>query len=232
MKTTSPYIPLLFASALLIAYLGGCAHEPAGVRPAPEIYQEATALAKKGKVDKAAEKFMEVRTYYPGDELARKSLLSTGDLYFDNELYESALQSYQEFRLLYPTDPQAGYALFRIGMSNFKQIDSFDRDQTQTVKAIQSFDNFLSSYPTSPLVKEAKDDLLHARTVLAKHYMYIGKFYLKKKEYVGACKRFEYVKSNFEGIPLEDDLQALITTACTTGPALPKEKSWWKRLFG
>jgi outer membrane protein assembly factor BamD len=228
MKTTSRHLALFFLSVLFIAYLAGCAHEPAGVRPASEIYQEATVLAKKGKVDKAAEKFMEVRTYYPGDELAKKSLLATADLYYDNELYESALQSYEEFRLLYPTDTEAGYSLFRIGLSHFKQLSTYDRDQTETVKAVQAFENFLTSYPSSPYVQAAKDNLLNARTVLAKHYMYIGKFYLNKKDYTGACKRFEYVKGNFSGIPLEDDLNALILESCTTGPAQPVKKPWWK----
>ena len=231
MKTTIRLLLILLLPALCIAYLAGCAHEPTGIRPAPEIFQEASDLAKDGKVDKAAEKFMEVRTYYPGDELARKSLLATADLYFDNELYESALQSYEEFRLLYPTDPQAGYALFRVGMSYFKQMSTFDRDQTQTVKAINAFESFLASYPSSPYVQTAKDNLLEARKVLAKNYLTIGKFYLKQKDYKGACKRFQYVQKNFAGVPVEDDVADLISRSCSTGPEQPAQKPWWKRLF-
>jgi outer membrane protein assembly factor BamD len=217
MKTTRRYLSLIVLSALFFLYLAGCAHKPEGVLPAPEIFQEATKLAKKGKVDQAAEKFMEVRTYYPGDELARKSLLATGDLYYDNELYESALQSYEEFRLLYPTDPEAGYALFRIGLSHFKQMSTYDRDQTETVKAIQAFENFLSTYATSPYVPAAKDNLGSAKSVLAKSYLYVGKFYLKRGDNAAACKRFQYVRSNFPGVKLEEDLNALISTACSTG---------------
>jgi len=223
MKTTSSYLSLFFLAALFILHLAGCAHEPPKVLPAKDIFQEAAQLAKKGNVDKAAEKFMEVRTYYPGDDLARRSLLATADLYYDNELYESSLQSYQEFRLLYPTDAEAEYALFRIGMCNFKQMSTFDRDQTQTVKAIQSFENFMAAYPSSPHVQAAKDSLVAARTVLAKHYMYVGKFYLKGKDYAGACKRFQYVRSNFAGIQLDDDLNSLISTACSTGVQLEKK---------
>jgi outer membrane protein assembly factor BamD len=225
MKTTRLYPALFLFAALCIAIIAGCAHETPGVRPATEIFQEATDEAKKGNVDKAAEKFMEVRTYYPGDELARKSLLATADLYYDNELYESALTSYQEFRLLYPTDPEAGYALYRSGMSNFEQMNTFDRDQTQTVKAIQTLDSFIATYPTSPYAQSAKDDLVKARTVLAKHYVYIGQFYLKKKDYTGACKRFQYVRSNFPSVQLDDDLNALITTACSSGLKAPEKKS-------
>jgi outer membrane protein assembly factor BamD len=217
MKTTKIPIPCLFIAALIILFIAGCAHKPEEIKPAPEIYQEASALAKKGKVDKAAEKFMEVRTYYPGDDLARKAILSTADLYYDNDLFESALQSYQEFRMLYPTDPDAGFALYRIGLCFFNQIGTHDRDQTQTVKAIQAFENFLATYPASPYVQAARDNLHQARTVLAKNYLYIGKFYLKKDDKVGACRRFQYVKNNFPGVQLDDDLDALISTSCSTG---------------
>jgi outer membrane protein assembly factor BamD len=216
MKTNSRYI-ILFCVALLLIYLAGCAHESTGIRPAQEIFQEASELARKGKVEQSSEKFMEVRTYYPGDELAKKSLLATADLYYNSELYESALQSYEEFRLLYPTDPEASYTLYRVGLCHFNQMGDLDRDQSQTVKAIHAFENFLSSYPSSPYAQPAKDNLLSAKTVLAANYLHIGKYYLKKKDYPGACRRFQYVKNQFPGVPLEEDLGALISSACSTG---------------
>ncbi len=199
----------------IILLMSGCAHEEAGIRPAKEIYKEAEELAADGKVEKATEKFMEVRTYYPADELARAALLATADLNYNNELYEPALQSYEEFRLLYPTDDSAGYALYRIGLCHFNQINDYDRDQLTTIKSIQAFDNFISSYPNSQLVQAARDNLTEAKTVIAKHYIYIGKFYLKKKDYKGACNRFQYVKKNYPDIHLEDDVDSLISRSCT-----------------
>jgi outer membrane protein assembly factor BamD len=215
---------VLFPIALFLVFLAGCAHEQPGVRTAQEIFQEASELAQKGKVDQASEKFMEVRTYYPGDDLAKKALMATADLYYNSELYESALQSYEEYRLLYPTDPEASYALYRVGLCHFNQMGDPDRDQTQTVKAIRAFENFLSSFPSSQYAQPARDNLAAARKVLASNYVYIGKFYLKKKDYTGACKRFQYVKSQFPGVQLEDDLDALISRACSTG-VQPEKKS-------
>ncbi len=208
---------------LLIAFtfVAGCAHDQPKTRPAQEIFDEAVELAKKDKVEKAAEMFMEVRTYYPANELAKKSLIGTADMYYDNELYESALQSYEEFRLLYPTDPEADYSLYRIGMCHFKQMSSFERDQSQTVKAIQTFENFLTAYPKSPYLKEAKDDMAAARSVLAKHYVYVGKFYLKKKDYRAACNRFQYVRKEYPDARLDDDLDSLISRSCSQGVTSP-----------
>lgn len=204
-------VSLLLALALIV---GGCAHDETKIRSARELFQEATELAEKGKVEKAVEKFMEVRTYYPGDELARKALLATADLHYDEEDYASALQSYEEFRLLYPTDFEAGYSLYRIAMAHFNQIGTLDRDQTETVRSIQTFESFLSSYPDSPHAEDAKARLAEAKSVLAKHYVYIGKFYLKKKEYGAACKRFQYVREHYPNVPLDDDLDELISRSC------------------
>jgi hypothetical protein len=50
--------------------------------------------------------------------------------------------------------------------------------------------------------------------VLVKHYIYIGKFYLKKKSYQAACKRFRFVKENYPDIPLEEDVDELISRSC------------------
>jgi outer membrane protein assembly factor BamD len=212
---------LLITVGCLLFFLG-CAHEEPKIRPAQEIYDEASQFANKGKVEQATEKFMEVRTYYPGDDLAKKSLLATADLYYNNELYESALQSYEEYRMLYPTDTEASFCLYRIGLSNFKEMTTYDRDQNKTVKTIQSFENFLSSYPNSQFSQAAKDHLSEAKIILAKHYLYIGKFYLKKKEYKSACTRFQYVKDHYSDLVLEEDVDSLIARSCAKVEKTPK----------
>ncbi|MGD0821003.1 MAG: outer membrane protein assembly factor BamD [Desulfomonilia bacterium] len=216
-------VPFIIVSMVIIAIISSCAHEAEKkIKPAQELYDEAAALAKKGKVEKAADAFMQVRTYYPGHELARKSILETGNLYYDHEDYELALKNYEEFRLLYPTDLDAGYCLFRIGMCHYKQMSTFDRDQTETTKAIQSFEGFMKSYPDSPYGKDATNGLKEARTVLAKHYLYIGKFYLKKGNKKAACNRFQSVKQQYADTDLGEDIDILISKACTSSVPAPK----------
>jgi len=207
----------IFFSLTIVLLALGCAHEKEVIKPAEELFNEASALAKKGKVEKAAEAFMQVRTYYPGHDLARKSVLATGDLYYDQQLYEEALKNYEEFRLLYPTDIEAGYCLYRIGMCHFEQMSTYDRDQSETSKAIQTFQTFLKTYPGSPHVADATLKLKEAQTRLATHYLSIGKFYLKKHNTKAACKRFQFIKRQYPDIELGENIDALISRACTTG---------------
>lgn len=205
----------IFFSILILATIIGCAHDQGERKSAQVLFDEATLFASKGKVEKATQTFMEVRTYYPGDELARKALLATADLKFDEALYDEALESYKEYRLLYPTDTDAFYSLYKIGMCYFKQMNGFDRDQTQSVRAMNTFKDFINSYPNSPYVSDAREKLSSARLNIAKHYIYIGKFYLKKKNKEAACKRFQEVKRQYPDIGLDKELDELIAKACS-----------------
>ena len=207
---------------LILATAFGCAHDQEERKPAQALYDEATLLASKGKLEKATETFMEVRTYYPGHDLARKSLLATADLNFDEELYDTALESYKEYRLLYPTDLDASYSLYKIGMCYFKQINTFDRDQEETVRSIKTFEDFVASYQDSPYVSDALEQLASAKLTLAKHYIYIGKFYLKKKNNEAACKRFQEVKKQYPNMGLDKELEALIAKSCKTAQEPPE----------
>ncbi|HHO77307.1 MAG TPA: outer membrane protein assembly factor BamD [Deltaproteobacteria bacterium] len=198
----------------ILVSISGCAHKPEEIKPAEVLFQEATQLATKKKVDKATEIFMEVRTYYPGHDLARKSLISIADLNFDEAYYDVAMESYKEYRLLYPTDLDASYSLYKIGLCYFNQMNSHDRDQTNTALTIQTFEEFIRIYPDSPYVSEAEQKRTEARSSMAKHYLYIGKFYLKNKNNAAACKRFDYVKHHYPDIDLGEDIDALIVKSC------------------
>jgi len=207
---------LFFYIICMIFLVFGCAKTKEEIKPADVLFSEASDLAKKGKVEKAVDAFMQVRTYYPGHELARKSLLATADLYYDQESYEEALKNYEEFRLLYPTNSEAGYCLYRIAMCHYKQMGTYDRDQTETVKAIQSYETFLKSYPNSPYVTDGTAKLKDARKLLATHYISIGKFYMRKNK-PAACNRFQMVKRQFSDLDVGEDIDALIARACSTG---------------
>lgn len=199
---------------ITVLILAGCAHETPGKRPVQELFDEATVYATAGRIEKATDAFMLVRTYYPEHDLAKKALLKTADLYFDKEKYGSAIPDYNEFRTLYPTDPKAGYALYRIGMCHSRQIPSCDRDQTQTRLAIHTFKTFQRLYPNSVYMDDSIQTLTEARKVLARHDLAIGKFYLKNKNYEAACRRFQDIKKEYPGLGLDDEISRLIEQSC------------------
>jgi outer membrane protein assembly factor BamD len=200
---------------LVFSIVSGCAHAPDKELPADVLYKEAQEYAKGGRVEKASEAYMKVRTFYPGNDLAKQSLLELSDLYYKNEEYVSALNSYQEFRMLYPTDAKSEYCMFKSAMCHFRQILTIDRDQTETVKSIKSFEDFLRMYPNSTYTNEANENLKKSKIILAQNGIYIGNFYMtRKKWHEAACKRFNEVKKGFPGLGLDEQLDKLIEQSC------------------
>ncbi len=217
MITAMRYHTIVFIPVLLLC-LFGCAHKPEEIKSAEVLFHEATKLAEQKKVEKATETFMEVRTYYPGHDLARKSLIAIAEINFEEKLYDEAMESYKEYRLLYPTDPEAGDSLYKIGLCYFNQISTYDRDQSNTAQAISILEEFINTYPNSPYAEQAREKLVDARTTMAKHYLYIGKFYLKNKNLEAACKRFNYVRRQYPDIDVGEDLDDLIAKSCKDAP--------------
>ena len=203
---------------LVFSIIQGCAHDQEGkAPPADVLYKEAQQFAQDGKVEKASEAYMKVRTFYPGNDLAKQSLLDLSDLYYKNKEYVSALNSYQEFRMLYPTDTKSEYCMFKTAMCHFKQILTIDRDQTETAKAIKSFEDFLRMYPNSTYSTEANENLKKSKIVLAQNGIYIGKFYMQRKKWhEAACRRFTEIKAGFPGLGLDEELDKLIKESCDT----------------
>ncbi|MCD6280608.1 MAG: outer membrane protein assembly factor BamD [Deltaproteobacteria bacterium] len=203
---------IIFLSLLLLMY--ACAHGPQRKETPEDLFLKAQRLAHNNKIEEAVNTFMKIRTFYPAHKLARESLVSIADLYYDHEDYESALDSYKEYIMLYPVDPKAPYCLYRMGMCHFKQMSTYDRDQSETEKAIQVFKDFLARYPKSPYASEVDIRLAQARKRLARHYIYIGKFYIMHKKYDAACRRLRFVKKNFSGLGLDNELSKLMSKAC------------------
>ena len=194
--------------------LVGCAHKMPQEKSPQDLFNEAQRLASKGTMEKAVDAFMKVRTIYPAHELAKSSLLAIADTYFDHKEYEPSLENYKEFMLLYPTDPDASYCLYRIGMCHFKQMSTYDRDQSQTVKAINTFKELLARYPNSPYGDDVSLRAKEAGLIMAKHDIYIGKFYLKKHNYKAACARFRQVQALWPDIAKDEGINELISKAC------------------
>lgn len=202
---------------MLILFIAcACAHTQGGKEPPADVlYSQAQQFSKDGKVEKASEAYMKVRTFYPGNDLARLSLLELSDLYYNDKEYASALNSYQEFRMLYPTDVKAEYCMFMSSMCHYRQILSYDRDQTETVKSIKSFEDFLRMYPNSTYSGEAYENLRKSKIALAQNAIFIGKFYMKKKKWhKAACRRFTEVKKDFSGLGMDEEVDKLIEQSC------------------
>lgn len=179
-------------------------------RPTPEqdavkSFQSAERLLERGLWEDAISAWEQVRDTYYTPELSMLAELKIADTYFLSERYAEAALSYSEFMRRYPDDFRAPTVLFRLGESYYRQILSRDRDQTNTRTALNTFEEFLRKYPDNPNADQAAQLALRARTRLADHEVYVGRFYLQRKQYQPAISRLENILREFPDYYFRDE---------------------------
>ncbi len=139
----------------------------------------------------------EIQLKYTFSPYATLAELRTADTYFKKGEYEQASIEYEDFIKRHPGHEQLPYATFRLGLSHYKQIRSYDRDPTNTRETIKWFDSFIEQYPDSPLKSEAEKMMEECRERLAKREIYIGNFYARRKNHKAAVARYKVVVDQY-----------------------------------
>jgi outer membrane protein assembly factor BamD len=200
-------IAILVAAIFMLA---ACHHRPRLARPAVEpefLNLSKEQIFARGEDLYAHKKWQKARTYYshvyenfPNDPLGRRSLLRSADTYYNQgdpvNLVE-AQYKYRDFINRYPGSESADYAMLQIAMVSFKQMEKPDRDQQKTREAVEKFNDMIHTYPRSPLRAEAEKHLNEAMDRLAKHEHIVAKFYMKRKSYLSAVQRLNYLVDTY-----------------------------------
>jgi outer membrane protein assembly factor BamD len=194
------------AMLLLAASLGACSgfnllnkDDTPTDEAADRLYNEGLYLLNvKHDSKAAAKKFEEVDRQHPYSEWARKSLIMTAFAHYQSGEYDECLGAAQRYITLHPGSPDAAYAQYLIGASNFEQIPDITRDQARTEKAMGALEEVVRKYPTSEYAVSAKQKIEVARDQLAGKEMEIARYYLDKKDYTGAINRFKVVVTKYQ----------------------------------
>jgi len=186
MKIINLVLPLIIVSV----FLYGCA-TPVVNKPADVLYKDGEQFFKDGKYEDAIAQWKKVKETYQSPELTTKAEINIADAYFLNSDYIEAAAGYEDFRKMHPKHPQADFALYRLGMSYFKQIHSIDTDQNPVKNAQITFDSYLKLYPAGTQLAEVREKLQECREKQLQYELYVGRYYLKTDAYKAAIARFE-----------------------------------------
>ncbi len=236
------------ALALVAASLAGCANKQEDYipdQPADRLYNEGLFLLNDRKDYKeAAKKFDEVDRENPYSDWARKALLMSAYAYYQAEQYTDCVNSAKRYVTLHPGSPDAAYAQYLIGASYYDQILDVSRDQARAQKAIDALAEVVRKYPTSEYASAAKKKIDMARDQLAGKEMEIGRYYLNKRDFIGAINRFKVVVTQYQTTRhVEEALERLSeayvalgiideaqTAAAVLGHNFP-ESPWYKNAY-
>jgi outer membrane protein assembly factor BamD len=194
---------MMFAALIVVA---ACNRGPRAYVPAvdPElvrlskdqVYAKAEDAFKREKWQRARTYYSHVYETYPNDPLGRRSLLRIADTFYEQgdpiNLVE-AQYKYRDFINRYPTSEQADYAMLRIAMTAFRQMEKPDRDQQKTREALDKFNDMLRTHPNSPLKAEAEAKRQEVLDRLARHEHIVARFYVKRGSWNAAVQRLNYL---------------------------------------
>jgi len=188
---------LLFCLALTLVCSGCSLFKTKEPESAEELARKGRQQFNKGNDKSAIETFQKLRDYYPFSKFAIFAELKIADSHYRLKEYEDAIFAYEEFAGLHPRNEAIPYVLYQIGRCYFDRMDTIDRDQSVTRKALEMFNRLNEKYPDNEYALKAEKHINECLKSLAGHELYVGQFYYKTKHYKAALHRFKAVISKY-----------------------------------
>ncbi len=188
-------LPLLALAAALAGPGLGCRKPKTAQKTvsAPELITTADRLMKQGKYEEARRNLRILEENLPGTPEFPRAKIMLADSYFfqSNPSFPEAEVEYQSFLNYFPRSELRDYALYHKALCHFSAIESAERDQSETRKALTGFQALLAEAPGSSYATEAKAKITQCWRRLAEHEVLVGIFYVNTYWYSGAEQRLK-----------------------------------------
>ncbi|HXB13373.1 MAG TPA: outer membrane protein assembly factor BamD [Bacteroidia bacterium] len=186
-------------SLLLVLFLSSCGGDYQKIRKSSDTqtkYNAAVSYYKAGSYIKALPLFEELLSIYRGTEKAQD--LNYYYAYCNYHLMDYVMAQYYftTYYRTYPHTPRAEECEFMRAFCEYLLSPIYSLDQTDTKKAIESFQTFVDDYPNSAHVKESNHYIDLLREKLAKKYFENAKQYYTTEYYNAASTALaNYIKA-------------------------------------
>jgi len=183
---------------LALAACGGSKDEAYIEKPVDDLYNKAMDSLVAENYTAAAKTFDQVESQHPYSVWATKSQLMQIYALYEDTKYNDAVIAADRFIQLHPGNRDVAYAYYLKAICYYMQIVDVGRDQKLTELALKALDDVVRRFPDSKFARDAKLKLDFTRDHLAGKEMEIGRYYLKRQEYLAAMNRFKRVVDNYQ----------------------------------
>ena len=146
----------------------------------------------------AAREYEQVDINHPYSQEARRAIVMAAYAYYRSGKYDEAISAAQRYLTLHPGTQESDLAQNIVGMSYYDQVLDPKRDQTNARRALSSYQTLLQRYPDSRYAGEATNRARILRDLLAAAEMTVGRYYLRKNNYLAAINRFRVVVTDYQ----------------------------------
>ncbi len=217
-----PRLPLLAPLALVLAL--GCGGRQPGANT-PQKYQEnarrayAAALVEFEDRDwqEATSMFDSLKREYTYSRFARLAELRLADIAYEQAKFPEAVTAYRTFSHDHPNDAEVPYARFRVCKSLFEQVGDTillppqeERELAPAIDAFGALKSFLTDYPRNEHSPELTYLLAVITGTLARHELYVARFYLTQDNFEASVARCRYMLESYSGSGLDAEAWVLL----------------------
>ncbi|MBV8122076.1 MAG: outer membrane protein assembly factor BamD [Alphaproteobacteria bacterium] len=197
---SSPCAVRYCAIALIISLsgCGGASKDAYIEKPVDDLYNQAMDQMVEDRYAQAAGTFNQVESQHPYSIWATKAQLMAAYAQYESGNYDEAIIAADRFIQLHPGNHDVAYAYYLKAISYYIQIVDVGRDQKTTESAVKALDDVVRRFPDSKYARDAKLKLDFTRDHLAGKEMEIGRYYLKRGDYLAAMNRFKRVIDKYQ----------------------------------
>jgi len=145
---------------------------------------------------------------YDTSEYMAKSKLAIADSWYregGTHAWAQAEAEYKDFKLFYPTMPEAAESQEKVCSIHYKQMEKADRDRQQAIRAEDECRLLMQEYPNSKFAPQAQQMLRNIQEVLALGEYKTGIFYHAKGSYPAAANRLQALVDQYPLFSQADD---------------------------
>ncbi len=206
---------------VILLILQGCSNfsvakmDPYKSMSEAEIYAEGSAFLQNADIPSAITVFETLEAKFPFSTYAQQSILDLAFAYYDFGQKDDAIAECDRFIDLYPNHPNLDYAFYLRALSNlekgqpfFQEILGQDVSKYDVTRLKDAYNDFLlitNRFQGSKYAKDASNRLIFLRDSMAKHEVYIARYYLKRGAYLASSERSKYMLEKYPGAPATED---------------------------
>ena len=150
-------------------------------------YEYAKESFVRGKYTNAITLLEELVTIKKGSRQGQECLYMLAQAEYMNGDYLTAAEYFKKYYSSYPKGVYAERAVFNIGQSLYMSTPEPRLDQTETVNAVNAFQNYLDIFPYGELKEQAQERLFELHDKLVKKELYSARLYYNLGTYFGNC---------------------------------------------
>ena len=168
-------------------------------------FEKAMGYFDKGKYSRAKDEFDYIIMADPGSKIANESQYYMAESMYQIEEYDEASIAFDRYVRFSPDYSKIEKARYRICECAINLSNSYQREQSQTHRALEQLQMFIEDFPKSDFIDDAENAILALRLKLAQKDYEVGRMYLKLEEYDSALIYFRSVLNHYYDTSFSDD---------------------------